>query len=261
MRLAAVMRASLAAALVGAALVPAAAGAEDPRVLIVEGSSSAFVDFEVADDEQLQVDFDGVKVTGGRTFAAVHISSLESDSSFTVGAIKASWLAPEAEPFGGSLLPGKYRARLLTDGPAKATFPLQKKGRSFFLRPSTPLQVGLRWGEQNVAAGLSQSVLRLDDAVPAHWQAVFAFRVTGDRVEQTSACVTTESRCPSLPLAPPLVSDPGIASGFPSRETGVQAREVPAAAVARDALVGLDGYRSSAGIVRSFVVTFRESSQ
>lgn len=258
MRAVTVVRAALAAALVGSAVVSPAAGAEGPPALTVEGSRSAFIDFAVADDEQLRFDLDSVQVSGGRTFAVIHISAVGDGPAWTVGAIRAPWLASDVEAFGGTLPPGNYRARLLADGPVKATFPL-RQGRPRVLRPHVPLRVRLHRGEQVLAAGRSQALLRLPDAVPARWHALLAYRVTGERAEQTSACVTAASRCPGLPLALPGVADPGVFSGSPSRDTDVRTSSARPADTARDGVVGVDGVRSTPGVVRALVLTFREN--
>ena len=197
------MRAALmAAACTGLLLALPAAGKEGDHALVVQGEHSAYIDFEVV-GRPLEVDLEAVALAGGHTFVGVHITSLDRDPPFQLWSLRAPSLSPETLAAGSSLPAGTYRARLLTDGAARAVFPLRYDTPGRVLSPRTPLAVRLRTSQQDVEPGRSDAALRIDAAVPSMWGSLHGFRVTGERLEQTAACLTAEDRCPNLPVPLP----------------------------------------------------------
>ena len=250
-------RAALALAAACALAVPTGAGAaeSDGQQLVLEGSRNAYVDFEVTRRTVLRGQ--QVAVTGGRSTVAVLISPLGNDAAVTsVGVLRSAQLSPQPVFLGfPELQPGRYRARLITEGPTRVAFPVSD-GTGRVLRPRSPLPAGVRADRRTLAAGRSSTELRWSGAVPAGRIALLGHVVTGQRLEQTAACVVEPGRrCQGLPFRTAAVDvDPGVR--VPTSNEKPIATATYAAAVRRDVLVTVDGYRTTAGELRSVLVTF-----
>lgn len=234
----------------------AAVAADGVDELVVTGSRSSYVDVEITRRTVLR----GLKVEvkGGRSTVAVLISPLGKDQPATsIGALRSSQLSAQPAFLGSpELHPGRYRARLVTDAPTRVAFSVAE-GDGRVLRPRVPLTASVRADRRRVAAGRSAADLRLAGAVPANRIALLGRAVTGQRLEQTSACVVESGRrCEGLPVRTPLASDADPGVRVPTTSTQAFAGWTRAAAVRRDVLVAVDGYRTTAGELRSVLVTF-----
>lgn len=250
-------RAALALVAACTLAVPTGAGAAEggAEQLVLEGSRNAYVDFEITRRTVLRGP--QVAVIGGRSTVAVLISPVGNDQAVTsVGVLRAAQLSAEPVFLGfPELQPGRYRARLVTDGPTRVAFPVTD-GNGRVLRPRTPLPATQRADRRTLAAGRSRTELRWPGAVPAGRIALLGHVVTGQRLEQTAACVVEPGRrCQGLPFRTAAVDvDPGLRVPT-TNDKAVAAATFPAA-VRRDVLLAVDGYRTTAGELRSVLVTF-----
>ena len=251
-------RLALALAAVSVVAVPSVATASDGvDELVVTGSRSAYVDFEITRRTVLRGP--KVDVMGGRSLVAVLISPIGDRQPVTsIGMMRSPQLSPRPVFLGvPELQPGRYRARLVTDAPTRVAFSVAE-GDGRVLRPRVKLPASTRTDRRQLAAGRSVTDLRLTGAVPAGRLSLLGHVVTGQRVEQTSACVVEAGRrCPGLPLRPPAAvpdADPGVR--VPTTHDTAIAAANPPAPVRLDALVAVDGYRTTAGELRTVLVTF-----
>ena len=236
-------------------LAPAGAQAAPEQDLVIEGRRSAVTEIELTEPLQAYMD---ATVTGGDDYAGALIEPLGSQPAPYYLVARLGHMPTAVIPAnGGQFQPGRYRVRLFADAPARITLHLEQGNAGRIIRPKRPITVTTRSGGVPLAAGRSDAELRLRGAVPARHGSVLLMTVGGQRLEQTYACVTATSSCPSLPARPPAPLsdvDPGVRP--PSTSGGYSASYLRDSDQRRDALFGVDGVRAEDGAIRAGVLTF-----
>jgi len=215
----------------------------------MEGSRSAYVDMTVT--ETVWLGGDGLpELSGDGAVVGMFVEPLETERGaprYPFGALRFRVLGGERARLlaGSELRPGTYRIRFFADAPSRAV--LRVSAGTFVLQPGRRLTMKVSSRTSPLATGRSLRQHSYLAAVPARSHALVASRVTGTRAEQTYACATTSGRCSTALDLPVFIPSQGAAPTLSWAGTSP---------VVRDALVGVDGVRTSDGELTSLVLSF-----
>ena len=237
-----------------ALVLPVRADAADDE-LVITGSRNAYTDIRVAETMFLQPQF--VQVAGTSRVLAASIELLGGHRPpLHFAVLSAPQFSDRVEMFPGGIQmnPGVYRIRMITDRRATVTIGVDRGGRT--VRPDKRMNVRVSYAEKPVPPGRSNQSVRVRNAVPAGFGALLGFKATGQAYEDRYACATNDERCPRGVITPPAPI-PNVDPGFrPSQPDGQALMPVEKSRDSRAVLIGVQGVRTSAGMLRGLVVAY-----